>query len=178
MTGFVRKNLVVMLRQLQHERDELRIQLARYRTQHPKIFRPGVVVCGVALGVATAAYWNYKAEFDLLGRATLRSSRTLFTALRISLDYRWSLRRWWHLEELSLVNDASYLEARRSCNIRAAQRLLKLFQSNAGIYIKLGQHLSALEYILPPEFCAVMAVLQNQAPRSSLDELNESSKRI
>ena len=176
MTGFVRKNLVVMLKQLQRERDELKIQLARYRTSHPKVFRPTVLVGGVVLGAATAAYWNYKAEFDFVGRATLRSSRTLFTALRVSLDYRWSLRRWWSADEPELINDASYLEARRSCNIRAAQHLLRLFQRNAGIYIKLGQHLSALEYILPPEFCAVMAVLQNQAPMSSLEDVKKVIK--
>lgn len=174
MTGFMRKKLVVMLRKLQRERDELKIQLSLYRARHPRTFRPSVIAGGVALGVFSALYWSYKTEFDFIGRATVRSSRTLFTALRTSFDYRLSLSRWWHLDESSpaeLANDSAYLEARRSCNIRAAQRLLKLFQKNGGIYIKLGQHLSALEYILPPEFCAIMSVLQNQAPKSSLEDV-------
>ncbi len=173
MTGFVRKNLIVMLKQLQRERGELKIQLSRYRAQHPRALKPGVIVGGVVVGAATAVYWNYKAEFDFVGRAAVRSSRTLFTALRVSLDYRWSLDRWWHSEDPAIVNDSAYLETRRACNIRAAQRLLRLFQTNAGIYIKLGQHLSALEYILPPEFCAIMAVLQNQAPKSTLEDVKQ-----
>lgn len=164
-----------MLRELQRERDELRIQLSRYRSQHPNRLGKGAIVGAVAVGSLGLLYWNYKPEFNFVGRATIRSSRTLFAALKISLDYRMSLNRWWYLEDDSqdLANDSAYLEARRACNIRAGRTLLKLFQKNAGIYIKLGQHLSALEYILPPEFCAVMAVLQNQAPKSSLEDVKQ-----
>jgi hypothetical protein len=32
---------------------------------------------------------------------------------------------------------------------RSADRLLRLFQKNKGIYVKAGQHISSLDYILP-----------------------------
>jgi predicted unusual protein kinase regulating ubiquinone biosynthesis (AarF/ABC1/UbiB family) len=32
---------------------------------------------------------------------------------------------------------------------RSADRLLRLFQQNKGIYVKAGQHISSLDYILP-----------------------------
>lgn len=135
-----------------------------------------ILIGGVlgASAIGTIFYW--KKEFNIIGHGLVRSGRTLFTALKISLDYRKNLDKWWNLEQSSDSRDPEYLTAVRACNLRAAQNLLKLFQKNAGIYIKLGQHLSALEYILPPEFCSVMAVLQNEAPESSYNDVQRVIK--
>ena len=46
---------------------------------------------------------------------------------------------------------------------RSAKLLLRLFQFNKGIFIKFGQHLCALEYILPEEYTQTMTVLQARA---------------
>jgi aarF domain-containing kinase len=35
------------------------------------------------------------------------------------------------------------------CHLRCATRALKVFEKNGGIYIKLGQHLAALSYLIP-----------------------------
>jgi aarF domain-containing kinase len=35
------------------------------------------------------------------------------------------------------------------CHLRCAKRALKVFEKNGGIYIKLGQHLAALSYLIP-----------------------------
>lgn len=35
------------------------------------------------------------------------------------------------------------------CHLRCAERSLKVFEENGGIYIKIGQHLSAMGYVIP-----------------------------
>lgn len=87
-------------------------------------------------------------------RAT-RFTRAAATAVVIALDYKWSLRGLEGEERqrrLHLVHE------------RSADRLLRLFQQNKGIYVKAGQHISSLDYILPYEFVFAMTPLHNQAP--------------
>ena len=170
----MQKRLFEALKKLKRERNDLIEQFERFKSQKPKRFRKFLI--GGTLGVGCiGTYLYYKKEFDFLGQAITRSSRTLLTVLKVSFDYRINLNRWWDMEiknpSWDYVNDSEYQEARRVCNIRTGRSLLKLFQRNAGIYIKLGQHLSALDYILPPEFCTVMAVLQNEAPQSSIEDV-------
>lgn len=54
---------------------------------------------------------------------------------------------------------------------RAAHITLKALEKNGGIYIKLGQHVSALTYLLPKEWTDTMIPLQDRCPRSSLEEI-------
>lgn len=175
----MRKELLEAFKKLKKERNDLIGQLERFRNQKPKRFRKFVIAGTVGI-TCIGTYFYYKKEFDFLGQAVTRSSRTLFTALKVSFDYRSSLNRWWDKDaddpSWDYTNDSEYQEARRACNIRTGRSLLKLFQKNAGIYIKLGQHLSALEYILPPEFCSIMAVLQNEAPQSSIEDVEKVLK--
>ena len=41
-----------------------------------------------------------------------------------------------------------------------------VIRANAGLYIKLGQHISSLNHILPAPYTETLKVLQNQAPRT------------
>lgn len=167
----MRKRLLEALKRLKNENNELINQIEK-----PKRFRKLFIGSAIGFGCIGTYFYNKK-EFDLLGSALNRSSRTLFTALKVSLDYRITLNKWWDLMDNDLswdyANDLDYQNAVRSCNIRTGKALLKLFQKNSGIYIKLGQHLSALEYILPPEFCTIMSILQNEAPQSSIEEVQK-----
>ena len=52
-----------------------------------------------------------------------------------------------------------------------AERLLRLCRRNGGVYIKVGQHLANLDYILPPEYIEVLSSLFNDAPESSYDDV-------
>lgn len=54
---------------------------------------------------------------------------------------------------------------------KAAETLLSLCESNKGVYIKVGQHIGALDYILPKEYVETMKVLHSQAPASSIEEV-------
>ncbi|KAJ2787818.1 hypothetical protein GGI15_000387 [Coemansia interrupta] len=44
---------------------------------------------------------------------------------------------------------------------------------NGGIYIKLGQHISAMEYVLPAEWCSTMQSLQDQNIASPVAEIDQ-----
>lgn len=52
-----------------------------------------------------------------------------------------------------------------------AERLLKLCCLNRGVYIKVGQHIGALDYLLPTEYVQTMRVLHSKAPSSTLKEV-------
>jgi aarF domain-containing kinase len=174
MRKYVQKQLFEALRQLGRERDELQTRLAA----RPNTGRWLAVTGSIAAASGIVWYWWHE-ELSFVGQAVGRSARTTFTVLRVTDDYKRSLNPWWSPSASNAqpyYNDPLYLEAKRACNIRAAQRLLRLFQQNGGIYIKLGQHLSALEYILPAEFCEVMAVLQDAAPKSPLQDVEQVIK--
>jgi hypothetical protein len=54
---------------------------------------------------------------------------------------------------------------------KAAEQLLELCCTNRGVYIKVGQHIGALDYLVPPEYVETMKVLHSQAPRSTIEEV-------
>jgi len=54
---------------------------------------------------------------------------------------------------------------------KAAEKLLELCCINRGVYIKVGQHIGALDYLVPPEYVETMKVLHSQAPRSTIQEV-------
>ena len=54
---------------------------------------------------------------------------------------------------------------------RAAERLLKLARQNKGVYIKLAQHLSQMDYVLPEEYCDTLRQCLDDAPQSSYQDV-------
>ncbi len=89
--------------------------------------------------------------------ATARSSRVIAAAVLCFNDYRVSLDKG--EEQMS------------QCHLKCAKRVLKVLEKNGGIYIKLGQHISAMSYLLPIEWTSTMTVLQDHCPASTIDEL-------
>lgn len=55
---------------------------------------------------------------------------------------------------------------------RSAERLRNLCCINAGLYIKIGQHLGSLDYLLPCEYTKVLKVFHHSAPKSSMADIN------
>ena len=76
--------------------------------------------------------------------ATARSSRVVIGALLCFKDYR-----------SAMAADSDDLSA---CHTKCAKRMLKVLETNGGIYIKLGQHVAAMSYLLPTEWCETMMV--------------------
>jgi aarF domain-containing kinase len=53
----------------------------------------------------------------------------------------------------------------------AAGKLLELCCTNKGVYIKVGQHIGALEYLLPTEYVQTMKILHSKAPSNPVEDL-------
>lgn len=58
-------------------------------------------------------------------------------------------------------------------HLRSAERLRDLCCANRGTFIKVGQHLGALDYLLPEEYTSTLKVLHSQAPQSSIEEIQQ-----
>ena len=62
--------------------------------------------------------------------------------------------------------ELSALGRKGSVHYKAANRLLHLCHKNGGVYIKIGQHLANLDYLIPEEYIQVLSSLFNEAPQS------------
>ncbi|KAH8596509.1 putative ABC1 family protein C15C4.02, partial [Bisporella sp. PMI_857] len=60
-----------------------------------------------------------------------------------------------------------------ACHQRCADRTLKVLEKNGSIFIKLGQHLSAMNYLLPLEWTTTFIPLQDKCPVSSYEFIEE-----
>ncbi|XP_020086606.1 putative ABC1 protein At2g40090 [Ananas comosus] len=95
----------------------------------------------------------------------LRLFRDAVTAAVIAFDYKYS---FWGVEEGS----AEWLKVRHEVHNRCAHRIQELCFRNGGIYIKLGQHIGQLEYVVPQEYVQTMrASMLKRCPISSYDQV-------
>lgn len=67
-------------------------------------------------------------------------------------------------------------KALSECHRKAALITRKALESNAGIFIKLGQHISALTYLFPVEWTETMIPLQDCCPVSSMESIKNMVK--
>ena len=56
-------------------------------------------------------------------------------------------------------------------HLRSAKRLREMCWRNGGCFIKVGQHIGALDYLLPAEYVNTMKVLHKYAPESSITDI-------
>ena len=56
-------------------------------------------------------------------------------------------------------------------HLRSALRLRGMCCVNGGCFIKVGQHIGSLDYLLPPEYVSTMKVLHKDAPQSPVDDI-------
>lgn len=61
----------------------------------------------------------------------------------------------------------------KACHKRCAERTLKVMEKNGSIFIKLGQHLSSMNYLLPIEWTETFIPLQDKCPVSSYESIEE-----
>lgn len=59
----------------------------------------------------------------------------------------------------------------KACHKRCAQRTLTAMELNGSIFIKLGQHLSSMGYLLPYEWTDTFVPLQDKCPISSYESI-------
>ncbi|KAL9014618.1 MAG: hypothetical protein Q9173_000733 [Seirophora scorigena] len=104
-----------------------------------------------------------EANLELAIFAVQRSSRVLQALLKNMYDYRATLQ---------YEGDESLRQANlKACHQRCADRTLRVLEENGSIFIKLGQHLSSMNYLLPLEWTQTFIPLQDKCPESSYEAI-------
>ncbi|KAF9348644.1 hypothetical protein BGX34_002321 [Mortierella sp. NVP85] len=70
-------------------------------------------------------------------------------------------------------DDQERRRRRNKVHKRCAERVMVMMRTNGGIYIKLGQHLASLKYLLPEEWTKTMEPLQDRCLPSSMESIQE-----
>ncbi|EXC41586.1 hypothetical protein L484_000294 [Morus notabilis] len=127
-------------------------------------------ITGIAAGAAATSD-DPSRTLKLFTAVPVRLFRDAVTVASIAFDYEYSL---WGLAEGS--NERS--RVKHEVHLRSARKLQELCFKNGGIYIKLGQHVGQLEYLVPQEYVETMREsMLNKCPVSSYDQVCEVFKK-
>ncbi|KAJ6644157.1 putative aarF domain-containing protein kinase 5 [Pseudolycoriella hygida] len=116
-----------------------------------------------SLGIAVT--YDAFNEFQTIGSAN-RFLRSLTIAVKNSFDYSYNL---YGLSEES----QGYDELLKEIHLRCANRILEGCMKNGGLYIKIGQGVSAINHILPKEYTNTLKKLENQCLERKPDEVKK-----
>ncbi|KAJ5655496.1 hypothetical protein N7507_007446 [Penicillium longicatenatum] len=119
-----------------------------------------------ALIILGAGAVVYSDEIKHAYHAAGRSGRVVGTLAVCINDYRVTLKQEFPTAE---ERDANI----RACHKRCAERTLRVLEKNGSIFIKLGQHLSSMSYLLPLEWTTTFIPLQDKCPVSSIESIRE-----
>lgn len=106
-------------------------------------------------------------RFDTNNVGVIRFGRAAWTVGRIGFDYKLNL----FSSSSPKSGTPDYEDLKTQIHTRSANRLLDLCNANGGCFTKVGQHIGALDYLLPEEYVSTMKVLHSQAPRMELDDI-------
>lgn len=120
----------------------------------------------VAIGGGVAAVKLQDGDYDYDSMTIVRITRTAYTAVDIGRTYHSML----YSKEWDRTSD-EYIEVRSKAHKIGAEKLLELCKANKGVYIKVGQHVGALDYLLPNEYVTTMRILHKDAPKNTVEEL-------
>lgn len=70
-------------------------------------------------------------------------------------------------------NEDEWSPLLKACHQRCANRTLRAIERNGSIFIKLGQHLSSMGYLLPLEWTTTFVPLQDKCPVSSYESIEQ-----
>ncbi|KAI0971593.1 ABC1 family-domain-containing protein [Xylaria arbuscula] len=131
-----------------------------------------VVLTATGTGAAGAGVLAFTDDIKYGYEVTERTGRVAATLALCINDYRTSLNQREKTdnfdEQETILNE---------CHKRCAVRTLKVLEKNGGIFIKLGQHLSAMTYLLPYEWTSTFIPLQDKCPVSSYESIEEMFRR-
>ncbi|KAK0720720.1 ABC1 family-domain-containing protein [Lasiosphaeris hirsuta] len=137
----------------------------KFRTSIPRS-RRRVVILATAGGAATAGLLAVGDDIKAFSETVQRSGRVATTLFICVNDYRTTLN------QRETTEDADESDKiLKACHQRCADRTLRVLEKNGGIFIKLGQHLSAMNYLLPSEWTTTFIPLQDKCPVSSLESI-------
>ncbi|KAJ5570886.1 hypothetical protein N7535_004546 [Penicillium sp. DV-2018c] len=99
-------------------------------------------------------------------QAAQRSGRVVGALAVCINDYRVTLKQ-------QTSSPEEYDALIRACHKRCAERTLRVLEKNGSVFIKLGQHLSSMGYLLPLEWTTTFIPLQDRCPVSSIESIAE-----
>ncbi|KAK0096952.1 hypothetical protein PV326_003754 [Microctonus aethiopoides] len=118
-----------------------------------------------AVGIGTLASWR-KNAYDIGSIGIVRLSRAAVAVFIIGSHYKKAL----YSGEIT-KSSPEYAEVKSKAHTFGAKKLLELCCANKGVYIKIGQHIGALDYLLPTEYVTTMKVLHSSAPQSPFNDV-------
>lgn len=122
-----------------------------------------VIKWTTGLSVGGVLTYDYIANDSTYSKAGLRFCRSMKTAALISNDYFWAMRKHSSEAEQDLKDTHS----------KSAKRLLETCLLNGGLYIKVGQGVSAINHMLPEEYITTLSQLQDKClPETKEDVQN------
>ncbi|KAK3365740.1 ABC1 family-domain-containing protein [Lasiosphaeria ovina] len=137
----------------------------------PRPRRRRAVLLAATGGAATVGLLAVGDDVRSAYEALERSGRVAGALIVCINDYRTTLNQREKLDD----RDESDLVL-KTCHKRCAVRTLRVLEKNGGIFIKLGQHLSAMNYLLPTEWTTTFIPLQDRCPVSSLESIENMFK--
>ncbi|RUP48678.1 ABC1 family-domain-containing protein, partial [Jimgerdemannia flammicorona] len=133
---------------------------------HPRRIITATSLTTLALASATA-YYTYD-PFRHFCSAVVRCSRAGWVGAAIAVDYKWSLR-----ESRVFASEEEKKKVKSDVHKRSAEKVYEALVKSGGIYIKLGQHVSAMAYLLPIEWTSTMRPLQDRCPPTPLPAIEQ-----
>ncbi|KAK2634995.1 hypothetical protein Ddye_029787 [Dipteronia dyeriana] len=136
-----------------------------------KLAVAATALCSGAAAAVISSSEDPATALKLCSTVPVRLYRNSVTAASVAFDYEYSL---WGLPEGSTERS----RVKHEVHLRSARKLQELCFKNGGIYIKLGQHIGQLEYLVPEEYVQTMREsMLNKCPVSSYDQVCEVFKK-
>ncbi|KAF9434407.1 hypothetical protein BGZ76_008074 [Entomortierella beljakovae] len=135
---------------------------------------PHKISIPIATFIVGAGLYGTSDSFKYQMLATRRMYLAARAVVVTGYDYKFSLS--FGNRDLDLSNPDDEIERkrrRRKLHKRCAERVMKMMRENGGIYIKLGQHLASLKYLLPDEWTKTMEPLQDRCIPSSMESIQD-----
>ncbi|KAK5221718.1 hypothetical protein LTR99_003258 [Exophiala xenobiotica] len=150
--------------------DDLRREFSSYRRPIQAV-RPRKAVYWAAAGGALGGSLLFFTDDIKHGwHAAARTGRVVTTLAVCINDYRTTLK-----QDLGDPEEGTRLL--KACHKRCADRTLKVLEKNGSIFIKLGQHISSMGYLLPTEWTETFVPLQDKCPVSSFESIEDMFMR-
>ncbi|KAL2758205.1 hypothetical protein ACRALDRAFT_2101154 [Sodiomyces alcalophilus JCM 7366] len=139
---------------------------------NPRNTRNGIILLASGGGAATVGALAFTDDIKYGYEAAERAGRVAASLAVCINDYRTTLNQR-EKEEDEQTREILLSD----CHKRCAERTLKVLEKNGGIFIKLGQHLSAMNYLLPTEWTTTFIPLQDKCPVSSYESIENMYRR-
>ncbi|KAL8279161.1 hypothetical protein RQP46_008417 [Phenoliferia psychrophenolica] len=155
-------------RRTRQQLHQLQLEIIELRRRFPNPSRSSSALLTILLALtAVLAIYHFSGDFRRVVLAAQRCYRVGWAVVRCIIDYKMLFRKTWTEDEEGKLERHNDYEA---CHLGCAIRLREVLKKNGGIYIKLGQHLSAVQ-LIPLAWSQTMKPLQDQCQETPLPAL-------